>query len=409
LLGSYFLHDYKGFVPDPWLQELVGQVCDGDPSDAPRIHRGLRVWQRQADQSVAPGLMTMSPQEQYEAYFCTRQRDAACRLFYHGRRMSSLGLYLQADRSGQMLECFRRFLQDLKRTDDYEQVFQRHFGFGYARWLQDWNRWALEQESELVEPPPPVVLEHCAQHVVPLVKDADAPIEERADAVRAIGAEVILPAANVLLDIVREGRSASLYRDAIWALQALAGEAYGGDIRQWEEWWERLPGDVSQQAVALKADTGAPLGAAGATSVDTPAEDDSQAATGNRDGDTSVATRKFTPVRRGPTRRAVAFLRTAQILTAIAAAVAVVWSVVALFFYSRNVSLSGALLVYGTIAGVYAITRLVAGDTRRLNGATTMLMCCLVACNTPTFLLAAIAKAFLKDEDVRRAERCFRE
>ena len=94
-----------------------------------------------------------------------------------------------------------------------------------------------------------------------------------------------------------------------------------------------------------------------------------------------------------------------MILTATAGVVAVVWSVVSILLFSVGPQVNViyvAIRSYGAIAGVFAITRVVGGDLRRLTAATALLLGCVLSCDCFTVFLAAVAFFALRNKAARQ-------
>jgi hypothetical protein len=215
-----------------------------------------------------------------------------------------------------------------------------------------------------------------------------------------------------LIDIVRAGPSHPLYEDAAASLETVSGESFGDDADRRQAWWETQPrttkdfADAPAPGPAMNVDE--QTATAIAASAETPGADESPtdppAAT---NGDTANA--NGTAVNSGPSHRQVSsemdLLRGAQILIGTAGVVAIVWSV-AFVMLGPAVIMSefffAALQLYSALAGVYAVTRLAAGDHDGLKTATTLLISCFINCNVISTLLAVVAKGLLKRREVRQ-------
>lgn len=241
LFGHYFWEQYKRFLAEPWLQMIVSRLAatDSEPDVLCRDHRAIRVWQQRDAASIEPGLLTMPQCEAARLMLDTHQPENFRRSTCYGYQMASLADFLAGPHSGKRREQFQAFLRDLKRGERSVDAFVRHFGHGFDQLMREWHAWALTQEIRPYDPPPPIVRRHIKEQLVPLIADKDAPLDERSEAIRHMGAGAYPTCAYVLIDLLRSGDASALRDEAVWALERISGETHGDDAAAWQEWWER--------------------------------------------------------------------------------------------------------------------------------------------------------------------------
>ncbi len=390
LFGNYFCEQYKGFLIEPWLQMVVSQLAatGSEPDILRRDHRSLRVWQQRDPASAEPGLLTMPQREALQLLLDTNRPEGFRRSACYGCQMASLAEFLAGPDAGDRRERFQRFLRDLKRGERSEQVFVRNFDYGFDRLMQDWHVWALTQEIEPYDPPPPIIKRHIEEQLLPLIADESAPLAERAEAVRRVGGGAYRAGAYVLIDLLRPGAAHPLHDDAVWALERVSGETHGDDVAAWQEWWER---SVHQQEPHDDAPAAEPIQAVLVADEEAPVlaelADEPDGSLGNESqGPFMESTESMTSQaasRRVP-RDAPTSLKTCWVLFVVAGVISIIWSVVTVLQLYGPFDFSGVWIVigcYGIAAGIYAITRGAGRGLDRLKLAATMLMLCFVNCN----------------------------
>lgn len=414
LLSNYFLHDYKGFLLQPWLQLLIAQRCNEHASDLPRLHRAVRARLGQEAGATDSGLLTSPPREFIKLLLDNDELANYARTIYYAHQAASLASYLTEVASASGDELLRQFLDDLKIRSNYESVFERHFGCGYSQLLENWRSWSLSQKIEPVDPLPDVLERHLLEHVVPLIQNDDASLAARIRAVRSIGSSVCLSAAGALVEIVRAGISHPLYDDALWSLETLAGAALGNNAADWQAWWDTRPESkmiaaesptADAAAIGRDAEPTAKETAAGlaASTAHASAEEFSPAIT---DEEAKYLLAASTPAPSYPPAvGGTGLLRGCRILIGLAAVLSIGWSVAAVML-TPDVFVGEFFItlirLYGIAAGVYAVAALAAGNPARLKTATTLLIWCFITCNPVTPILAVLAKGLLQHSVVRQ-------
>jgi hypothetical protein len=79
--------------------------------------------------------------------------------------------------------------------------------------------------------------------VIPTIQNSNAKIMNRIQAVRDMGRAGYGFGADALIELLRPG-SGVPKQETVWALEAIAGMAWGDDERRWKAWWEGLPPSV---------------------------------------------------------------------------------------------------------------------------------------------------------------------
>ena len=134
---------------------------------------------------------------------------------------------------------FRAFLHDLQAKAPDEEVFERHFGHGFGPLLDGWREWVLGQGIGSHEPPPPHIQEALTERLIPLVRNPQARIMDRIQAIRDMGRVGYVLGADTLIDLLQDGDQ-TLKEELVWALEAISGLAWGDDPDRWRAWWDDL-------------------------------------------------------------------------------------------------------------------------------------------------------------------------
>src|SRR5260370_21441027 len=78
---------------------------------------------------------------------------------------------------------FLEFLKDLKKKKPVEPVFIRHFDYGFEQLFENWQAWVKVLGPGLHYPPPKDLREQLLNYIIPLILDADAPLQERVQSI----------------------------------------------------------------------------------------------------------------------------------------------------------------------------------------------------------------------------------
>ncbi len=138
---------------------------------------------------------------------------------------------------------FRAFLNDNQSKEPHEDVFKRHFGFGFGTLIETWQQWVQEQGIGTFAPLPQFIQDGLLHRVIPLIENRQATREDRIQAIRYIGIEGYALGAGALIGLLK-GDDAIPREEVIWALEAISGMAYGEDQDRWMAWWNSLPSEV---------------------------------------------------------------------------------------------------------------------------------------------------------------------
>jgi hypothetical protein len=245
LLGYYFLEKYKGFLPRSWLNVGVANlIAKGSEGELGRLNRKLLAALARETVLNESELFGMGPWTLLRHLRKSADHHHfALMAQFNGQSWSVAEYLCGRGATEERREQFRGFLKDLKKRDRYEAVFERHFGHGFGRLLQDWRQWVLSNGPGIHEPPPDRIRKALLDWVIPFVRDPDAETRERILAVRDMGNAGFLLGADALIDLLR-GNDPELRREAAWALEAISGRAGGEDVSAWEAWWNTLPDEV---------------------------------------------------------------------------------------------------------------------------------------------------------------------
>lgn len=139
-------------------------------------------------------------------------------------------------------DAFRAFLKDKTSKVGSEDLFFRHFGFGYGTLLESWREWVIAQGIGPDLPPPPRVRDAILNRVLPVIRDPTAPRKTRIEALREWRREGYVLGADSLIDLLRD--PGAIPKDEIvWALRMVSGRLLGDDPEAWQAWWDETPRD----------------------------------------------------------------------------------------------------------------------------------------------------------------------
>src|SRR5262249_25690899 len=166
LFAYCFLEQRLGFFPRPWLYMGIGNLVAHEKSAD--LHARLA---RKMSLAIAKGisldkdglfdpklkalgrrfLRRNQPQDfVYVSRFVSQVHSVVVYLCETPRRQTFLG-----------------FLKDIKQKEPLEPVFEKHFGFGFGRLLEDWQTAVKARRSEEHFPPPPAIKEGLLKRILP--------------------------------------------------------------------------------------------------------------------------------------------------------------------------------------------------------------------------------------------------
>ena len=134
---------------------------------------------------------------------------------------------------------FRAFLNDNQSKEPRQDVFKRHFGFGFEGLNAGWREWVQEQGIGTFTPLRPFIQDGLLSRVIPLIEDRHAKREDRILAIREMGIHGYAVGGNALIALL--GTDDSIPKEeVVWALEAISGMAHGDDQNRWWAWWNSL-------------------------------------------------------------------------------------------------------------------------------------------------------------------------
>ena len=132
--------------------------------------------------------------------------------------------------------AFSAFLNDKQATHRHEEMFFKHFGFGFGSLLDSWREWVTEQGRGPDQPPAPEVRDALLNRILPVIRDCTASTRDRIQAIREWGRAGVPLGADVLIDLLRE--PGDLPKDElVWSLCRSSGLPWDDDPERWHAWW----------------------------------------------------------------------------------------------------------------------------------------------------------------------------
>jgi hypothetical protein len=150
---------------------------------------------------------------------------------------------------------FRAFYSDNLSKAQPEEVFKRHFGFGFDHLFESWREWVREQGIGTFSPLPPLIQDRLLNRVIPLVEDRQGNRADRILAIRNLGSEGCILGADALIGLLRDD-DAIPKEEVIWALESISGMPYGDDNDRWAAWCSSLPIEIRDARRPLREETG---------------------------------------------------------------------------------------------------------------------------------------------------------
>jgi len=145
------------------------------------------------------------------------------------------------------LERFLAFLKERTLKDPMEEVFERHFGYGFETVLERWRSWVLGRGIGSHGPPPSDICDALLDRVIPIVQDHGADQLERIQATRDIGRAGYVLGADALIEVL--GKQDQIpAEEVVWSLESISGLALGNDLDRWIGWLNHLPAETARVA-----------------------------------------------------------------------------------------------------------------------------------------------------------------
>jgi hypothetical protein len=247
LFGLYLIHSGVRFLPSTWLSSGVAGLIARDPttSESSRLNRKVlpavlgQRWLPSAAEFVRwrPALVPTARQVRDDhrtfATFTSRILQA----------QSFIDFLAGTEAPPERKASLQTFLRDLKPKVRPSSVFPQHFGVTLDQAYLDWQDWVRKRGVGEHEPPPPWARVALLDHVLPLIRDRRAVLQERIRAIRDMGQLGYTLGADTLIDLLQENNP-YLCETAAWSLELISGTAGGEDIDHWEAWWDSLPQEV---------------------------------------------------------------------------------------------------------------------------------------------------------------------
>jgi hypothetical protein len=122
-----------------------------------------------------------------------------------------------------------------------EEVFQRHFDYGFEVLLERWRAWVLAHGIGSHRPPSPDVHEALTNRVVPIALDEGANTLERIQAIREMGRAGYVLGADALIDLLGNNDQVPT-NEVVLSLESISGLALGTDVKRWSDWFDQHAG-----------------------------------------------------------------------------------------------------------------------------------------------------------------------
>lgn len=247
LVAFYLLDCWKHYLPPFWLSRGIGRAVagEGTPGASARLNRHMLAALDNGHALDVHKLFFVSGWTLSKLVSRWYQHDAFARYELMVAQAWSVVDYLAGPEAPQDRRArFQAFLKALQEHDQQTGIFVEHFGYGYQRLLYEWESWVRQHGPGEHEPPPPSIQQALRDRILPLIQDPRGKILDRILAIRDMGRTGYACGAEALVDLVRR-RDRVLMREAIWALEAIAGRALGEDAEAWDAWLDSLPPEVS--------------------------------------------------------------------------------------------------------------------------------------------------------------------
>jgi hypothetical protein len=244
VLLSYFLLDSYKRCPSPlWIQMGVASflACGGDREELSGLNRKMLAALGKRSDLGAADLFASQPRALVRLMRDWQNHDnfARCSQLI-AQSWSVVEFLCGLAACEETRESFRAFLMEYRIGQPQEEVFKRHFGYGFGTLLEDWRAWVLENGAGTIEPPPPHIRDVLFERVIPTVKDPQSDSVARIEAIREMGRRGYVLGADALIKLLADDDEA-LIAEGVWSLEAISGLALDADPEKWTQWWDSLP------------------------------------------------------------------------------------------------------------------------------------------------------------------------
>jgi hypothetical protein len=248
LLSYFYLDTFKKGPLPLWVQTGVASLIAGgeDVDELARLNRKMTAALARGDVLGTAELFHAPPQ-------------AFVRLLKDWQEFASFSKYQKLvtqswsvieylcgrEATNDQRQRFRGFLTELKPKTPQEEVFKRHFNYGFDVLLDRWRAWVLDRGLGSHVPPPEHLRHALLGRVIPIVLDREAEPLDRIQAIRDLGRTGYVLGADALVDVL-ENDAQIPHEEAVWSLEAISGQALGNASRRWaDEWLASLPEEVT--------------------------------------------------------------------------------------------------------------------------------------------------------------------
>jgi hypothetical protein len=247
LFGLYFSHSGARFLPSTWLSSGVAGLIVRDPTTGESSRLNRKVLPSVLGQRWLPSVAEFARWRPALVPTPRQVRDDHITFATFTQRIlqaqSFLDFLAGIEAPAERKAFLQALLRDLRPRVRPSSLFPCHFGMTLQQAYEDWQNWVRRKGVGQHEPPPPRLRVALLDHVLPLIRDRRAVLQERVRAIRDMGQLGFTLGADTLIDLLQEP-SPSLRAAAAWSLEMISGTAGGEDIDHWEAWWDTLPQEV---------------------------------------------------------------------------------------------------------------------------------------------------------------------
>ena len=241
VLLSYFLLDTYRKSPSPlWLQAGLANAvaCGGDEPELARLNRKMLAALSRGTSLGTADLFHANPRAVGTLVRNWQEFNNFSRHTQLIAQSWSVVEFLCSEE--QRRERFLAFLRERTSKAQIEEVFQRHFGYGFESVLERWRSWVLGRGIGSHEPPPSDFRDALLMRVIPLVQDHEADPMQRIQAVREMGRAGYLLGADALIEVLGKHDDIPA-EEVVWSLESISGLTLGDDLNRWRGWFYHLP------------------------------------------------------------------------------------------------------------------------------------------------------------------------
>jgi hypothetical protein len=243
LFSYYFMEMFKNFFPPPWLSHGLGNVLasGGDGAELAHLNRRMLASLTRGTSLASADLLHYKPRAAVRHLNRWHEHGIFAHYAQFSAQSWSLVEYLAGMQAPEGFRVrFRAFAQDLGPKQPADDALRHHFGCGFEELVENWKKWVVARGIGTHEPAPPALRDALLERVIPTVRDRQAKIMDRIQAIRDMGRVGYALGADALIDLLRPGSEVP-QEEIVWALEAISGMAWGDEQKRWKTWWEGLP------------------------------------------------------------------------------------------------------------------------------------------------------------------------